>query len=51
MEYLLVSEQNPEPVAEGAGVVVCYDYKKNNQPGSQKSFVYQLKSSKTVFLK
>ena len=29
MEYLLVSEQYTEPVAEGAGVVVCYDYKKN----------------------
>ena len=29
MEYLLVSEQYPEPVAEGTGVVVCYDYKKN----------------------
>ena len=29
MEYLLVSEQYPEPVAEGTGVVVCYDYKIN----------------------
>ena len=29
MEYLLISEQYPEPVAEGTGVVVCYDYKKN----------------------
>ena len=29
MEYLLVSEHHPEPVAEGTGVVVCYDYKKN----------------------
>ena len=29
MEYLLVSEQYPGPVAEGTGVVVCYDYQKN----------------------
>ena len=29
MENLLVSEQYPEPVAEGTSVVVCYDYKKN----------------------
>ena len=29
MEYLIVSERHPEPVAEGTGVVVCYNYKKN----------------------
>ena len=29
MEYLLVSEQHPKPVAEGTGVVMCYDYQKN----------------------
>jgi len=29
MEYLLISEHHPEPVAEGTGVVVYYDYQKN----------------------
>jgi len=28
MEYLIVSEQHPETVAEGAGVVICYNYQK-----------------------
>ena len=29
MEYLIVSEQHPETVAEGSGVVICYNYQKN----------------------
>ncbi|HBL55995.1 MAG TPA: acyl-CoA thioesterase [Candidatus Lambdaproteobacteria bacterium] len=29
MEYLIVSEKHPEPVAEGTGIVVCYNYQKN----------------------
>ncbi|MDP7175924.1 MAG: thioesterase family protein [SAR324 cluster bacterium] len=29
MEYLIVSEQYPETVAEGSGVVICYNYQKN----------------------
>ncbi len=29
MEYLTVSEQHPETVAEGSGVVICYNYQKN----------------------
>tara|TARA_B110000263_G_C15035253_1_gene386003 strand:- start:9 stop:443 length:435 start_codon:yes stop_codon:yes gene_type:complete len=28
MEYLIVSEQHPETVAEGTGVVICYNYQK-----------------------
>ena len=28
MEYLIVSEQHPEKVAEGTGVVICYNYQK-----------------------
>ncbi len=29
MEYLIVSEKHPDPVAEGTGIVVCYNYQKN----------------------
>ena len=29
MEYLIVSEQHPETVAQGTGVVICYNYQKN----------------------
>ena len=29
MEYLIVSEQHLETVAEGSGVVICYNYQKN----------------------
>ena len=29
MEYLIVSEQHPVTVAEGSGVVICYNYQKN----------------------
>ena len=29
MEYLIVSEKHPEPGAEGTGIVVCYNYQKN----------------------
>ena len=29
MEYLIVSEQHPETVAEGSGVVIYYNYQKN----------------------
>ena len=29
MEYLIVSEQHPETVAEGSGIVICYNYQKN----------------------
>ena len=29
MEYLIVSEQHPETVAEGTGVVFCYNYQNN----------------------
>ncbi len=29
MEYLIISEQHPETVAEGSGVVICYNYQKN----------------------
>ena len=29
MEYLIVSEQHPETVAEGSGVVICYNYQIN----------------------
>ena len=29
MEYLIISEKHPEPVAEGTGIVVCYNYQKN----------------------
>ena len=29
MEYLLVSEKHADPVAEGTGIVVCYNYQKN----------------------
>ena len=28
MEYLIVSEQHPETVAEGTSVVICYNYQK-----------------------
>ena len=28
MEYLIVSDQHPEPVAEGTGVVLFYNYQK-----------------------
>ena len=28
MEYLIVSEQHPKTVAEGTGVVICYNYQK-----------------------
>ena len=29
MEYLIVSKQHPETVAQGTGVVICYNYQKN----------------------
>ena len=29
MEYLIVSEQHPKTVAEGTGVVICYNYQNN----------------------
>ncbi len=39
MEYLIVSEQHPETVAEGSGVVICYNYQ-NNQSTQIPEVVY-----------